>query len=84
MNSERVTGYSKKTGKMIEAYRPVDVTMDEMADGLMGFCLGCGAEVMGVEPDARRYECESCGKTKVYGLEELLMMGVITSVDGGH
>lgn len=40
----------------------------------MGFCLACGAEAYGVEPDARRYECEECGKEKVYGAEELLMM----------
>jgi hypothetical protein len=40
----------------------------------MGFCLACGAEAYGVEPDARRYECEACGQRKVYGAEELLMM----------
>ena len=39
-----------------------------------GFCIKCGAEVEGVEPDARRYECESCGEAGVYGAEELLMM----------
>jgi len=38
-----------------------------------GFCLACGAEADGVEPDARRYICESCGAPKVYGAEELLM-----------
>lgn len=40
----------------------------------LGFCLACGAEAFGVEPDARRYECEECGAEKVYGAEELLMM----------
>lgn len=40
----------------------------------MGFCLACGAEAYGVEPDARKYECEECGKEKVYGAEELLLM----------
>ena len=38
-----------------------------------GFCLACGAEAYGVEPDARGYECESCGAKKVYGAEELLL-----------
>ena len=38
-----------------------------------GLCLGCGAEAHGVEPDARRCECESCGEPQVYGVEELLM-----------
>jgi hypothetical protein len=45
-----------------------------------GLCLACGAEAHGVEPDARRYECESCGATKVYGIEELLMMGLVKIV----
>ena len=40
-----------------------------------GFCLACGHEAEGVEPDARRYECESCGERKVYGSDELLMIG---------
>jgi hypothetical protein len=48
------------------------------ADGdSAGFCLACGAETTGVEPDARRYECEACGAAKVYGLEELLVMGLV-------
>lgn len=44
------------------------------ADDNIGFCTACGAEVDGVEPDARGYECEVCGKPKVFGAEELLMM----------
>lgn len=43
-----------------------------------GFCRACGIEVMGVEPDARKYECESCGERQVYGLQELLIMGEIS------
>ena len=39
-----------------------------------GFCLACGAQAYGVEPDARRYECEECGERKVYGAEECLLM----------
>lgn len=38
-----------------------------------GFCLICGLEHTGVEPDARRYRCESCGLHQVYGIEELIM-----------
>jgi len=45
------------------------------ADDNLGFCLGCGAAAHGVEPDARRYTCESCGEAKVYGAEELLLAG---------
>jgi hypothetical protein len=39
-----------------------------------GFCLACGAEVGGVEPDARKYTCECCGEKKVYGADEILLM----------
>lgn len=40
-----------------------------------GFCLACGEEAFDCEPDARGYECESCGERKVYGAAEVLMMG---------
>lgn len=38
-----------------------------------GFCLACGADADGVEPDAREYECEVCGEFAVFGIEELVM-----------
>lgn len=38
-----------------------------------GFCIACGEEAEGVEPDARRYICESCGQAGVYGADELLL-----------
>jgi hypothetical protein len=38
-----------------------------------GFCLACGAEAEGCEPDARQYQCESCGASAVYGAEEILI-----------
>lgn len=38
-----------------------------------GFCLACGADAYGVEPDATGYPCESCGKLEVYGAEEVLI-----------
>lgn len=56
-----------------------NITIDRILEAVesgedMGFCLACGDEAYGVEPDARKYECESCGKDKVYGAEELLLM----------
>lgn len=41
-----------------------------------GFCLACGNVNDSVEPDARKYECECCGANKVYGNEELALMGL--------
>lgn len=40
----------------------------------LGICFECGAEAHGVEPDARNYECESCGERRVFGAEEALIM----------
>jgi len=41
---------------------------------MIGFCTACGEPADEVEPDAREYECESCGAEKVYGAEELILM----------
>jgi hypothetical protein len=38
-----------------------------------GFCLICGLEADGCEPDAQNYQCESCGAEQVFGCEELMM-----------
>ena len=40
----------------------------------LGICIACGAERGNVEPDARRYKCDTCGALEVYGAEELLLM----------
>ena len=42
------------------------------SDEYIGFCVACGAEAYGVEPDARGYTCEECGARAVYGAEELM------------
>ena len=55
----------------------------ELSDEYAGFCLACGDQADGVEPDARRYECANCGESRVYGLEELALMGRITFTEGG-
>jgi hypothetical protein len=38
-----------------------------------GFCVACGEDADGVEPDARNYPCDCCGEKAVFGAEELLM-----------
>ena len=40
-----------------------------------GFCIACGNQQDGCEPDACGYECEACGEPEVYGAMELLLMG---------
>jgi transposase-like protein len=49
--------------------------LERAAANQEGFCLACGAAHDGIEPDARRYTCDSCGMNYVYGAEELALMG---------
>lgn len=62
-----------------ETFLPVtQVTIDQViaaveADRNLGFCVHCGEEAHGVEPDARNYKCESCGERQVFGAEEILI-----------
>lgn len=55
----------------------VKATEAEVMDGTLGGCIECGYVQDGCEPDARGYECEGCGARTVYGLEELVMMGML-------
>ena len=51
----------------------LDSILAAVADDYIGICVRCGQEQEGVEPDARKYECDSCGANAVYGAEELLL-----------
>ena len=62
--------YTTRTGA--QQFKPV-VSESELQELGAGFCLACGREVYGVEPDARKYTCCACGAPKVYGLEEGLL-----------
>lgn len=48
-----------------------------LSEAIEGFCLACGKTQSCVEPDARKYTCESCGASKVYGAEQLVLMGLV-------
>ncbi len=41
-----------------------------------GFCISCGEEMDGCEPDMEKGTCEICGGPFVYGAEQLLLMTV--------
>ena len=41
-----------------------------------GFCMACGHEHDGCEPDMQRGRCESCGASRVYGAEQLVIMAM--------
>lgn len=57
--------------RVIEAVRRYNASLDNP-----GICLACGEDADGCEPDARGYECESCGEPRVFGAEELLLAGM--------
>lgn len=59
--------------RIMDACERRDTTLDNP-----GFCIACGNEQEGCEPDARGYECEACGAKKVYGAEELALMIAIS------
>jgi hypothetical protein len=66
--------YKAKNGN-IQYKQSIDALLDA-SENNSGFCLACGDEADGVEPDARKYQCSSCNAFKVYGAEELILMGL--------
>ena len=68
--------YTTRTGA--KQFRPVltERQYRNAEDSYTGFCLACGKTRGECEPDARKYKCESCGAEKVYGIPELLVMGL--------
>lgn len=67
---------SNKTNKII-GFKMNEETFESMRDDYMGLCFSCGHDAHNIEPDARGYECEVCGENKVFGVEEILIMGRI-------
>ena len=57
------------SARVIEACNRALRTLDNP-----GFCVACGEDAEGCEPDAERYECEHCGKRAVFGAERLLLV----------
>jgi hypothetical protein len=54
----------------------------ELSEECGGVCLACGEiAYSGVEPDARGYPCDECGKNAVVGIEEGLLMGRVEFVE---
>jgi len=68
MRVETYTTRSQQT-----RFRPV---LESLSDVEGGMCIACGQEADCCEPDARQYHCEGCGVPLVYGIEELVMMGI--------
>ena len=73
----------------LPAVLPASLSLDDVMDALErrmtcldepGFCLACGAEADGCEPDARQYPCSACeargtcGEGMVFGAEEVCVL----------
>lgn len=67
--------YQAKNGSM--QWKPSMDEVLEASETYSGFCLACGEENTGIEPDARKYHCQCCGAPKVYGADELILMGLV-------
>jgi len=39
-----------------------------------GFCITCGTDADGIEPDAEYYQCEGCGAPSVFGAMQVALM----------
>lgn len=66
--------YMSRAG--IRQFKPSIKELQAMDENMEGFCLSCGEVQPGVEPDASKYVCDCCGKEKVYGASELVLMGI--------
>lgn len=68
--------YTTRTG--VKQFRPIltERQYHNAESNYKGFCLACGSTRGECEPDAARYECPKCKAAKVYGIPELLMMGL--------
>ena len=68
--------YKNKAGQT--RYRPVLTQRQYLnaEEKYIGFCINCGRTRNKCEPDARLYHCPGCKQEKVYGIPELLVMGI--------
>ena len=71
------TPYTNRKGE--KQFKPVLSlrSFEQHVEDNTGFCLACGAEIEGLEPDARKCTCPECHAPKAFGLEELLLMNLI-------
>lgn len=67
---------SSRTGRTYCVPSMEEVMAACQADEGQGWCIKCGSECFGLEPDARKCECEDCGAAAAYGAEELMLMGL--------
>ena len=55
----------------------VDITLKDLDASCEGWCLACGSFGQPAKPNAYKYKCDDCGETTLYGLDELVAMGLV-------
>lgn len=69
--------------KSVTLDRLIELARSNFADCTnIGVCLACGEDAPSVEPDAAKYKCDMCGANEVYGVEEVMMRGLVS--DGNN
>jgi len=63
--------------RVMEACVRYEVTLDNP-----GFCLACGEEADGIEPDLSDAVCDACGCHCLFGASEILIMEAYHNDDG--
>lgn len=82
---KRIKMTGQKTGKTFFAFAMHPEEFSGLDDDSCGLCIRCGeSTVGGVEPDARKHECEACEENGVYGMQELLVMGLVRLSEEGE
>jgi len=64
---------SNITEEAMETLSSIGDYIDPLDLGDTGICLSCGSVQLGCEPDAEKYECESCGLLEVMGIPHALL-----------
>jgi hypothetical protein len=73
-SSDQIDGDVKKAIKIHESITSERVMEAIESDNYVGFCLSCGEEYEGIEPDAYKYKCDACLQLAVCGAEEILFL----------
>lgn len=66
-----------KNSKGLTRYKFTLEEIEEASENQQGFCIACGEARDSCEPDARHYDCDNCGQYKVFGVDELAIMGYV-------
>lgn len=75
MKKPLFTGYTSRSGEKL--FKPSIENVMALSHLGRGFCLACADDNDNVEPDAIKGLCDSCGERKVYGAEQLALMGLV-------